>query len=618
MTAQALLQYLSWALFVTVFGVTLVQAVRHPRRSTIDPTLLFGVVALIIVEAAVAAVLPLPNSELLGNLTGVLLMALPYLLLRLVEDFAHVPGWLRRAGEAGLILSVVCIFAILHRPVWLNLLLVAYFVALTAYCTVAFVLQATHSGGVTQRRLTSIALGSGFLALDLLIVGLLLAAPGLNTVGTALSALCGLGSGVGYYLGFAPPGWLRRAWQAPELRDFLSRASILPRLPDTQAILRELEHGTARSVGAEGALIGLWDEQRQVLLYPHDRTPPELRPPDSNDELVALDPSRMLAGEVLRTQRALFAAEPAKRMPAAGPMYRAHGTRNLLVAPITAGDQRLGVLTAYARTTIFAEEDLELLGLIASQAAVILESRKLIDEGARVQAREEAARLKDDFLSAAAHDLKSPLTSILGQAQRLQRQARRDVNQVDLQALDVIADQSGRLRALVEELLDATRVERRALSGIREPFDIVAVLRDVCDLRPGPLHCCHLDASEPLIGSFDVGRLRQLFENLVENAIKYSPEGGDVNVRAWNQEGAAAVTVSDTGIGIDPRDLPHLFERFRRGSNVDDRRFPGMGLGLYICRGIVEEHCGGIWATSVPGEGTTVHVTIPLEGRQPE
>jgi hypothetical protein len=175
--AQTLLQYLSWALFVVVFAVTLAQAIRHPRRSTIDPTLLFGVVTLIIAEGAVALLIKLPQSELLADVTGGLLMALPYLLLRLVDDFAHVPRWLRWAGEVGLVLAIACIFAIFQRPVWLNLLLVLYFVSFTAYSTVAFVVQATRSGGVTQRRLTSVALGSGFLALDLLVVGMLLATP---------------------------------------------------------------------------------------------------------------------------------------------------------------------------------------------------------------------------------------------------------------------------------------------------------------------------------------------------------------------------------------------------------------------------------------------------------
>jgi signal transduction histidine kinase len=105
----------------------------------------------------------------------------------------------------------------------------------------------------------------------------------------------------------------------------------------------------------------------------------------------------------------------------------------------------------------------------------------------------------------------------------------------------------------------------------------------------------------------------QLLENLVENAIKYSPEGGDVRMCVWRENGEARLTVTDQGIGISASDLPMLFERFQRGTNVDDRRFAGMGLGLFICRGIAEQHGGQIWASS-PGEGrgSTFHVALPL------
>jgi signal transduction histidine kinase len=94
--------------------------------------------------------------------------------------------------------------------------------------------------------------------------------------------------------------------------------------------------------------------------------------------------------------------------------------------------------------------------------------------------------------------------------------------------------------------------------------------------------------------------------------VKYSPEGGEVQVRVWQEDGAARLSVADRGIGIPPDDLPRLFDRYHRGMNVDDRRFSGMGLGLYICRGIAEQHGGRIWAESVPGQGATFHVALPL------
>src|SRR5207237_4693110 len=137
-------------------------------------------------------------------------------------------------------------------------------------------------------------------------------------------------------------------------------------------------------------------------------------------------------------------------VPPANPLYRArHGTASLVAAPITAGEQRLGVLVVYApRTPVFAEEDLALVQLLADQAAVILESRALIDEAARVRAREEVARMKEDFLSAAAHDLKTPLTTLVAQAQMLERRAIRDPNApADVVSIQKLIKETERLRA---------------------------------------------------------------------------------------------------------------------------------------------------------------------------
>jgi len=102
-----------------------------------------------------------------------------------------------------------------------------------------------------------------------------------------------------------------------------------------------------------------------------------------------------------------------------------------------------------------------------------------------------------------------------------------------------------------------------------------------------------------------------VMSNLIENAIKYSPGDDLIQVRLWHEDLTVHFTVTDSGIGIPPGDLPSIFDRFHRASNVDDRRFAGMGLGLYICRGIVEQHGGRIWATSTVGRGSTFHVMIP-------
>jgi signal transduction histidine kinase len=143
--------------------------------------------------------------------------------------------------------------------------------------------------------------------------------------------------------------------------------------------------------------------------------------------------------------------------------------------------------------------------------------------------------------------------------------------------------------------------------------DLAALAREVCARPRSERHRCLVDATAPVVGEYDGARLRQLLENLLENAVKYSPAGTDVAVRVWAEDGAARLAVSDAGIGIPADDLPRVFDRFHRGANVDDRRFAGMGLGLFICRAIAEQQGGRIWATSAgPGEGSTFHVALPL------
>jgi signal transduction histidine kinase len=465
-----------------------------------------------------------------------------------------------------------------------------------------FVREARRANGVTRRRMQAAATGSLFLGLTILAAGFQAGLPGAAELWALLAQFFGLASGVGYFLGFAPPVLLRRAWQEPELRAFLGRAAALPRLPDTSSIVRELERGAAASVGAPAAAIGLWDPEAEMLGFEVDGEP-IVRPPGAG-----------VAGRVFSTQRPVFVADAPRADPANAAVYRARGARAVLAAPITAGEARLGVLTVYApRAPIFAEDDLTLVHLLADQAAVVLESRALIDAAARLRAREEAARLKDDFLSAAAHDLKTPLTTLVAQAQLLERQALRDpAAPADASGIHRMVRESQRLSSLVTELLDASRLEQGNLLGPREPVELITLAEQARERISSERHPCIVEAGAPVVGVWDRARVMQVIDNLLENAVKYSPAGGEVRVKVWQAGDEAHLTVTDHGIGIPAADLSSVFARFHRGSNVDDRRFAGMGLGLFITRGIVEAHGGCIAVTSAAGRGSTFHVTLPL------
>jgi len=610
MTALDLVTLLSQAIYVVIFFLVLWRYVRAPTPAHLDMTIFFGILGFIVVESRVAGLLGVTQPAWFTDLIVAAVIALPYVLLRLVDDFTVVRAGIK--GVAALIgLGLAAIYAYLEAPypvAW-TLATVGYIAALSLYCGIAFVRAGRHAEGVTRRRLQAISFGTILFAVEVLMAG----SAGQfqdpeKTILNATGQVLGLLSAVAFFLGFSPPAFLRRAWQAPELRDFLQRAASLPRLPTTLDIVRELERGAAAATGSR-AQIALWQEDDRKL---------RVWTPGSNAPL-DIEAGQHFAGRAFEQQRTIFSSHPVRDDPQGADVYRKGRVGAVIAAPITAGERRLGALVLSAeRPPIFALADGELSQLLADQAAVILESRALIDHAAKVRAREEATRLKEDFLSAAAHDLKTPLTTVVAQAQFLERKAMRDPSAPsDLLGLQRIVREGQRLAALVTDLLDAARMEQGRLVSDREPVDLGALVSEVCSRQHASPHECELDVRGAIVGNYDRKRIEQLLDNLVENAKKYSPEATPIRVEVWQHDGEARISVHDQGIGIPPTDLPKIFERFSRGSNVDDRKFHGMGLGLYICRGIVEEHGGRIWAESEIGKGSTFHVALPLgEGRR--
>lgn len=605
MSALELITDLYEALFALIFVAVVVNAFRERTRGALDVALFFAVLTVVALQAPVLRLLGAAPRPELGVVTTVLAMLLPFLMFRLLTDFAPVPLLARAATAGGLLAAVVVVIVGEGQATdpATSLYLVAYFAAVSAYAALGFGRLAGRSTGVTRRRTQAVSAGNAFLALAVALAGVGLLVPAATDLTGALTQLAALGAAVAWAVGFSPPVQLRRYWGDPELRRFLERAGALARLPTTAVVVRELERLISAAVGARAA-VGVFDPDARLLNFAQavlGRVP------------VA---SPFLAARVFASQRAEFFPEAARANPEAAAAYRAARIGPVLIAPITAGERRIGVLEAFAEhRPIFTADDLELVRLLADQAAIVLESRSLIDEAARVRAQEQAARLKEDFVSAAAHDLKTPLTTLLGQAQILERRFERDpALAMHLGGVQRIAREARRLSALVEDLLDASRIDQGRLELRRERTDLGAVLREVA-ARARPPGRVAVEAQGMLVGAFDRRRIEQLVGNLVENGLKYSPADATVEVRAWREPTGVRIAVRDHGIGIPTDDLPRVFDRFHRAANVDSRRFAGIGLGLYICRGIAEEHGGKIWVESTVGSGSEFHVVLPDEGK---
>ena len=609
MDAGEFVQLLSEVVFALLFAATVWQAIRRPTRASIETAALFGAVSALFVIGPILTLVGLADTTAAVVVAIALLLSIPYLLARLTARFSDPPRWVPwLAAGVAIALTAAAVSTSPDLPQWLLLASVGWFTAAGAYTGLTFLREARRSIGLTRRRMEAVAVGSTLLQAAIVVaLSAAVIAPSTD-LGTVVARILALGSGASFWVGFAPPQALRRWWQQPELRAFLEQVSSVPHIASEREALKVLEGGAASALGAPHATIGIYDADSDQLRYVASDGSDFVTPPDA-----------FIGGRSFSGQRTIFVDDAVTQDPANAETYLRTGAGAVLAAPVTAGDLRIGVLCIYSsRAPIFADDDLRLAELLAGQAAVVLESRRYSEEAASVRALEAATRLKDDFLSAAAHDLKTPLTVLLGQAELLERFAVKAPSApTDLERVQRIANEARHLQRLVEELLDASRVEEERLVRNLEPNDLVELASEASARHQVDGARPILRADGPVTGRFDRTRIVQLLDNLIGNARKYSTEASAIEVRVWRDGGEARIAVSDSGIGILPEDLPHLFERFYRGGNTSDGRHDGMGLGLYISRGIAEQHGGRIWAEANPDGGATFHVALPADVAPP-
>jgi len=378
--------------------------------------------------------------------------------------------------------------------------------------------------------------------------------------------------------------------------------------------------------GADGGIIGIVDQEQRAMLFLATLGHP------LEDESFRRQPwplNQGIVGRVVRTKQPVLVSDVTQ-----DPDYVSviPETRSQLTAPILREDRVTGVISVEgSKLAAFNKDDLIFMTRLADHAAIAIENAGLYSN------LRQANEAKSEFVSIVSHELKTPMTSIKGYADLLFKGAAGEVSEMQQKFLGVIRSNVDRMNVLVSDLLDISRIESGRLRLHIESIPIKAVVDEVVQTMQEGIKAKKLALTVKVPKGLppvqaDEGRLIQVLTNLMSNAYRYTLPGGKISVEAtvWPDgplPGKAkpvlpgklhlrylCLSVSDTGIGISPKDQTRIFEKFFRGDDPVVRETTGTGLGLSIAKSIVELHNGQVWFQSEPGQGSTFSFAVPISG----
>ncbi|HET7030784.1 MAG TPA: response regulator [Candidatus Limnocylindrales bacterium] len=590
-------------LFALVFVATLWRYVRHRDPVSRDVALAFSALGLFsLVEGTRIAFGATPDW--LRLLVGVLLVFQPLLILHLVSLLRPVPRVVL-AGSAIALIGTIGAALITRGSPFAGVAVAVAFVAIEALAAALLLAEARRRRGPGGARLALAAASTGLFASALIVAGLGAAGPSIlglaNT--TALGLL--LVSALGYLVAFVPPRPIQRAWQARSIVSYVERL-----LADAARPVSEIWAGLARlarDVRGSGAVV-----------LSHG--------PDGAATVIAAAGTALEPGTVI--EPAEFAALEAAARDGDGSLSAvvsrlAASTGARFVSLVPLGDSpAVSILLLSSHRALFDESDEELLTTLGRHTIVVAQRRQALADqeslglelAATADALRAASAAKSDFLAAMSHELRTPLSAILGFSE-LMRDSAEEANEVTVPVewIEHIHRGGEHLLALINDVLDLAKVEAGLLDLHPESFhssevvdEVVSAVRPLAERKEIQLTVTGTGASVLA----DRGRLRQILYNLLSNALKFTPSGGQVVVAVDRADGQALISVTDTGVGIAGDDVERVFEEFRQ---VGDRaaRQEGTGLGLALTRRIVEAHGGTIAVTSELGRGSSFTVTLP-------
>jgi signal transduction histidine kinase len=556
-----------------------------------------GRLALSLVSLAIVAALgrvqdllhpPAAVGTVIGIITILAFMASGYFVL-LFRD-AFLPLSRRALQGANALLAVSCVVGIATTTVFahagrnvmtaLTVELILAWAIFTGEPIVRFWLASRDLPSVQKARMRTLSFGFAGLIL-VLVVSVFAGGAVQSPVAVIATQLLALAMVPLIYVSFAPPSLLRRIWRMGEEMELRAAIQDLLIFSPTRQDLAEKAAGWAkRLLGTQGAFIV-----------------------DSEGSLMAasgVDGKEV--DEIMSARHGPTQGGIEQSLPGRGPA---------IVVPLhlTEGSGFLGV-TAGPFTPLFGSDEVNQLQGYASAVTAGLERAKVTERLAAIE------RNKTQFLNLASHELRGPMTVVRGYVSMLEDGLLGSLNERGRKAVPVISAKVLEMNALIEQMIEAARLEDGALMLRPQQADLRDIVGAAVDsVRPS------IDEKREIVVKYpdrpvhvrvDAERVKTIIANLISNAAKYSPQGGPVRVDLAGRGGIARVSVTDTGLGIAKEDLPILFTRFGRVSTAQTDHLPGTGLGLYLGRQLARLHGGEITVDSAPGQGSTFSLHLPL------
>ena len=591
MTALRIVQVAVSLSFLALGVFTVADWLRHRERSRGYLALALGTLGLTSVLGQVNTLTNDALGVVISDLSLILFMVSGYALLLFRDSFIPLSREIRVGAAIACVVSLVAYLAVGYpaspqaRPTALQSIAVIAIILVWSGCVLEPVLRfwaASRQRPAVQRARLR-ALGGGYAAIVVILViagfgGSAATSPTVQWVFeiVAVIALPLL------LVGFAPPRWLRRIWREPEvdrLRDALHDLVLVS--PDRPTLARRAAQWGSRLVGADG--VAIVDADGQMLAL------------EGMDATAA----QQLAAQVDKEGRAQLLATPGS------PRENAI----VIPLPVDAGTGAMVVVSG-PFTPFFGTDEVGQLRAYAVNITAALDRERVTERLAALD------KMKSQFLNLASHELRSPLGVINGYLSMLEQGALGQLKEAGVRAIEVLKAKTLDMNLLVAQMLDAARLEDGKLVLKREHLDLRRIANEALQVvRPmaSARHQLTLETPSDEVPVFgDDERLVTIVTNLLENAVKYSPNGGLIRCLVEVDGQSARLQVVDAGVGISADDVPRLFNRFERLQNPQTTHVGGTGLGLYLSRELARQHGGDIEVQSQPAAGSTFTLVLPV------